>query len=474
MTYSYDTRIAGAEVFLHDSGLSKVDVLVHEGKVAAIVAPDDPAEAGETLDASGCWVLPGAIDPHVHLGKDIRVPRDPDDAERETASAAVGGVTTMLVYLMSAEPYGEVFPAAREVMAANSHCDVGFHFVLGTPEHLTEFPSYISDFGVSSFKFFMNFRQDEGAYLGMPGNDDAFMYDILGLSADHDAMINPHPENIELVWRLRDQPRDESRGPLWAWHLSRPEYVEAEAQQRVAYLASVTGASVYAVHTSSRAALDAALRQRENYPNIFVETCAHYLTLSTESDEVGTYGKVNPPLRPLENPEALWHALAEGEIDCVGSDHNARHRSKKETDIWSASAGFPGVGTLFPLTLSEGLARGLDVAILVDVTSTRAARLFGLYPRKGTIAVGSDADMVVIRRGTQTTLTAEAQHSAAAYTPWEGRTVDLAVEHTLVRGRFSLRDGQLTDDLMGAYVERPHSGASALRAAAHTSEEVAS
>lgn len=461
MSDGYDTRFSGGSVYLHGAGLSHVDLLVKDGRVAAIVAPDDPVAATEVVDVTGCMVLPGAIDPHVHLGKDIRVPRDPDDAERESASAVAGGVTTMLVYLMSADPYEDVFPDARRVMAANSRTDFGFHFVLGTREHLASFPRYVTDFGVSSFKFFMNFRGDEGKYLGMPGNDDAFMYDILGLSADNGAMINPHPENVELVWRLRDQ-RDETDGPLWAWHRSRPAYVEADAQQRVAYLASVTGASVYAVHTSSREALEAALRHRAHYPNIFIETCAHYLTLSTESRELGTYGKVNPPLRPPADGEALWEAVAARQVDCVGSDHNARHRSNKEKDIWSASAGFPGLGTLFPLTLSDGLARGIDLATLVDLTSTRAARLFGMYPRKGTIQVGSDADLVVLRRGEPTTIDANTQHSAAQYTPWQGRTVDLRIVHTVLRGAFAVRDGQLTDTIAGAYVDRPHSGAAAL------------
>lgn len=465
MSDEYDLRLHGGRVYLHGEGLSDVDVLVRDGRIAGIVAQDAPERAREVIDLRGAMVLPGAIDPHVHLGKDIRVPRDPDDADLETASAVAGGVTTMLAYLMSADPYEEVFTAARDVMAANARTDFGFHFVLGTPEHLRELPSYISELGVSSFKFFMNFRGDEGKYLGMPGNDDAFMYDILGLTADHGAMVNPHPENVELVWRLREQPRDESRGPLWAWHNSRPSYVEAEAQQRVSYLASVTGASMYAVHTSSEAALSATRMHRAGYPNLFVETCTQYLTLSTESS-CGTYGKVNPPLRPPTDVEALWAGLAAGEVDTVGSDHNSRHRANKEKDIWTATAGFPGVGAMLPLTLSEGLSRGVPLERLVDATSTRSAKLFGMYPRKGTIAVGSDADLVVLDTEAPTTITAATQHSAAEYTPWEGREVPLSVRHTLVGGHFAVRDGVLADAPTGRYLNRPNSGAAALAAIA--------
>lgn len=459
----YDVRLHGGRVFIHGIGLTEVDLLLRGGFIAAIVAADAPGDAAEVVDVGGHVVLPGAIDPHVHLGKDIRVPRDPDDADVESASAVAGGITSMLVYLMTADPYEEVFADARTVMEQHSRVDFGFHFVLGTREHLNALPAYVHEFGVSSFKFFMNFRGNEGAYLGMPGNDDAFMYDLLGLTAEHGAMVNPHPENIELVWRLRDKPRDESRGPLWAWHASRPSYVEAEAQQRVSYLASVTGASVYAVHTSSRDALDVTRMQRSAYPNLFVETCTHYLTLSTDSD-CGTYGKVNPPLRPSSDLEALWQGVADGSVDTVGSDHNARHRSFKEKDIWSASAGFPGVGVLFPLTLSEGLARGIDLARIVDITSTRAAKLFGLFPRKGVIRVGSDADLVVVDLNGETAITAERQYSGAQYTPWEGRKVPVRIVHTLVRGRFAVRDGQLTEQATGSYLFRPRSGAAALNA----------
>ncbi len=463
MTDTYDLRLTGGDVFLDGHGLARVDVLIRDGRIAGLVEASDPSSAAQIVDVSGKMVLPGAIDPHVHLGKDIRVPRDPDDAERETASAAAGGITTMLVYLMSGESYTGELASARAAMDANSHTDYGFHFVLGTPEHLEEFADYVEQ-GVSSFKFFMNFRGDEGKYLGLPGNDDSFMYEILRKAAEHGAMINPHPENIELVRMFRDgdlAARAEEMAPLEAWNAARPPFVEADAAQRVAYLASVTGASVYCVHTSSREAVEALVRQQSSYPNIFIETCTQYLTLDTSSP-AGVYAKVNPPIRPREDVEFLWQAFADGKIDAVGSDHNARHRVNKEKDILSASAGFPGTGGILPLTLSEGLRRGVDLATIVDAVSTRAAKLFGMYPRKGAILVGSDADLVVVDLDKPSVITAATQHSAAEYTPWEGTELPLSVVHTLVRGRFALRDGELTDERPGQFIPRTRSGAAAL------------
>jgi dihydropyrimidinase len=461
---TYDLRLSDGQVYLHGTGLTRVDLLVRDGQIAAIVEPGTEVDAREEVRLGGKLVLPGAIDPHVHLGKDIRVPRDADDARLETASAVAGGITSMLVYLMSGDSYADVTPAAQAVMEGDSHTDFGFHLCVGSEEHVAEIPGYIRELGVSSFKFFMNFRGDEGKYLGLPGNDDGYMYDLLGAAADGGAMINPHPENIELVWKLKSRPIDESRGPLSAWNQSRPSFVEAEAIQRVAYMAQVTGASVYAVHTSSTLALEAMRLQQQAYENLFVETCTHYLTLTTDAT-CGTYGKVNPPLREKGDLESLWVALAEGRVDTVGSDHNHRHRTAKEKDIWSASAGFPGTGGVLPLTLSEGLRRGVPLARLVDATSTRAAKLFGMYPRKGTIRVGSDADFVVVDLDGSTTITAETQHSGAEYTPWEGTEVPLRVVHTIVRGHFALRDGVVSDETTGTYLWRDHSGATALAAA---------
>jgi dihydropyrimidinase len=465
MTAPHDLRLTGGQVYQHGTGVVGVDILVDDGKVSGIIAPDVFAPAREVVDLRGALVLPGGIDPHVHLGKDIRVPRDPDDALLETASAAAGGITTMLVYLMSGDSYSEVTPKAQAVMEEHSHVDFGFHLCVGSQEHVSEIPGYITDLGISSFKFFMNFRGDEGKYLGLPGNDDGYMYDVLRAAADGGAMINPHPENIELVWKLKGRPIDESRGPLNAWNQSRPSFVEAEAIQRVAYMAEVTGASVYAVHTSSQRALNAMALQQQQYPNLFVETCPHYLTLTTESP-IGTYGKVNPPLREQADLEALWTAVASGQVDTIGSDHNARHKSFKEKDIWTASAGFPGTAGVLSMSLAEGLRRGVSLDRLVDATSTRSAKLFGMYPKKGTIRVGSDADFAVIDLDGTTTINAATQYSGADYTPWEGTEIPLRVVHTLVRGHFVLRDGVLSDTTTGTYLVREHSGATALAAAA--------
>ena len=459
-----DLRISGGKVFLPGAGLSDVDVLVKDGVIAGLVRPGFAADSAEVLDAAGHWVLPGAIDAHVHLGKDITVPKDPDDAGLETQAAALGGVTALLAYLMSPRPYTDVFEPARAVMAADSVIDHGFHFCLVTPEQIGQIPIYTKEFGVSSFKFFMNFRGDEGKYLGLPGNDDGFLYDLLRAVADNGAMANPHAENIEIVWRLRREAVDGRAGPLRQWFDTRPPFVEAEAEQRVAYLARIVGASIYAVHVTCDEALTVLLRERERYPDIFIETCPHYLTHDVDSP-VGLLGKVNPPLRERSDREALWAALAAGQVDVLGSDHVPRHVSKKAPDIWKATAGFPGLQTLLPVALDGAARRDIPLATIVRVVSERPAQLFGLYPRKGAIAVGSDADFAVVDPRAGHVVTREQQASGGGYSIWEGHELGCTVRHTVSRGTVVVRDGRLTGAGAGRYLARPVSGAAALDAA---------
>jgi dihydropyrimidinase len=203
---------------------------------------------------------------------------------------------------------------------------------------------------------------------------------------------------------------------------------------------------------------------RSRNDNIFIETCPHYLTLDVDS-ECGCYGKVNPPLRTAEDREALWKAIADGAVDTLGSDHVPRHRSFKEKDIWTASAGFPGLENVLPTMLSEGHhKRGLPLTRIAEVTSKRSAELFGMYPQKGAIQVGSDADFAVVDLNEKWTVVGEDQQSAAAYSPWEGWEFTGRVRHTFVRGNKVFSLGEEFGPATGRYLSRRHSGAAALEA----------
>jgi dihydropyrimidinase len=464
VTERFDLRLSGGQVLLPGAEqLSQVDVLVRDGTTAGLCAPDAGADVAQDVSVRGLTVLPGIIDAHVHLGQDITVPKTPDDARKETEAAASGGVCTLIAYLMTAAPYDEVLGDAVAVMETDGVIDFGFHFCIVTREQLAALPTYVSALGVSSFKFFMNFRGDEGSYLGLPGNDDGFLFDLMRAAADAGGMVDPHGENIELVWNLRAQPIPDGLSPLASWNHLRPDFAESEAQQRAAFLASVAGASMYAVHVTNAQTLDVLTRQRDRYPNIFLETCPHYLTHDIDS-ELGSIAKVNPPLRTAADREALWQAIGDGRVNVIGSDHVPRHRSAKQDDIFKASAGFPGLQTLLPVLLSEGYhRRGIPLYRLIDAVTRTPARTFGLWPRKGAIAIGADADFAIVDLNGRQTVRAAQQRTGAEYTIYEGWELTGTVEHTVLRGRFVVRDREVVAEGGGRFQPRHRSGAAALR-----------
>ena len=457
----FDLRISNAKAVL-PTGVSDMDILVKNGLVSDLVPRGAAAESEEDVDASGLHVFPGVVDAHVHLGPNITYPQGPEDVAPETKSAVAGGVTSLLAYLMTPKPYHDIFPVARDAMAADSLVDFGFHFCVVSREQQEAIPNYAKDLGVSSYKFFMNFRGDEGAYLGLPGNDDGFLFDLLTSCEDAGGMLDPHAENIELVWRLREAGVIEGNTPLDSWNLNRPDYVEADALNRLGFLARVTGSSVYAVHTTSALALDVLRQGKSSYDNIFVESCPHYLTLDVNSP-CGTYGKVNPPLRAERDREALWKAVADGFVDTIGSDHVPRHRSFKEKDIWTASAGFPGLENLLPTMISVGHHQyGLSLERIAEVVSERPAKLFGMYPKKGVIRIGSDADFAIVNLDEKHEVHGEEQFSAAQYSPWEGWEMKGRVRSTYLRGSkvFDVDTG--FGGAKGEFISRRHSGEAAL------------
>jgi dihydropyrimidinase len=203
-------------------------------------------------------------------------------------------------------------------------------------------PQYISELGVSSFKFFMNFRTDEGQRLGLPGNDDGFLFELLEAAGAHGGVVNPHAENPDLIKLMsRRGVLDGDGSPLQLWDRRAPGWVEAEALQRIGFWSLQAGAGLHAVHVTSATSLRVLREARDHRANISIETCPHYLTLDTSSD-IGVVGKVNPPLRAPADGEALWEAIAGGEVDTIGSDHVPRPGSFKAGGLAKASPGLPG------------------------------------------------------------------------------------------------------------------------------------
>jgi len=457
----YDLLIRGGTVLLPGSDGELVDVGVHGGKIAGILAPGSAGDATEILDVSGLHVLPGIIDAHLHLGhgKDIARPRVPADAATETAAAAAGGITTFIPYLMATEPFEAIFDEVRAVTEAGARIDFGYHFIISTEDQLASVPRYAVEYGVPSFKIFMNNRGGEGKRLGLPDIDDGFLLRLCEHAAAVGGVVCPHPENIEASWVLRDRlvaTDPDGRGGLAAWNASRPPFVEADAVQRVGMFARHTGARVHIVHVTSREALVAALEQRRQGTNISIETCPHYLTHDVTWPG-GIVAKINPPVREKVDCDALWRGILSGDVDLIATDHVHRGLSGKEGGIWKASPGCPGLETLLPVLLSEGHhKRGLPLHQVASLLCEKPATVMGLSHRKGRIALGLDADLAIVELRREQTVHRDSVVSGAGYSIYEGWALRGAVAHTIVRGRFALRDGTLQDGAIGTgqYLKR--------------------
>jgi dihydropyrimidinase len=451
---AFDLVVRGGTVVLPETDGVAADIAISNGRIAAVLAPGAEVEAAETLDAGGKTVLPGMIDVHLHLGhgKDIARPRVPEDAAVETAAAAVGGVTTFIPYLMATDPFESLFDEVKSVTESGARIDFGYHFIISTEDQLAGVPRYAREFGVPSFKIFMNNRGGEGTRLGLPDIDDGFLLRLCEAAAGNGGMVCPHPENIEASWVLRNRVMasdPEGKGGLRAWNATRPPFVEADAVQRAGLFARETGARLYIVHTSSREALEAGLRARDAGTDIIIETCPHYLTHDVDW-EGGDVGKINPPLREREDRDALWTGIMMGDVDTVATDHVHRDISAKGGGIWKASPGCGGLETLLPVMLTDGHhERGLPLGRVASLLSSAPADAMGLAHRKGRIAVGLDADLAIVDLTREYLCRREDVVSSAGYSIYEGRRFKGKVVHTLVRGRFAVRDGELVDSTVG-------------------------
>ena len=451
-----DLSICGGTV-VTESGLQDLDVHVADGRIVALTNHGAPEglESAETVDARGFHVLPGVVEPHAHIGLG-----GADDWKTETESAALGGVTTVFNYVMGSDSYFDQIAAEHAAAGPNTHTDYALHIVPCTQEHLDELDRYVSELGVNSFKYFMNFRRDEGAYLGIAGTDDAFMYEYLRKVAAHKgAVANIHAENIEIVWKLRAELQERGEDSLQAWNQSRPGLVEAEALSRAVTFGRDTGTPIYIVHTSAGTTVEEARKARafksSQDQELYLETCAHYLT-HTEDTDLGVMAKANPPLRASADVERLWEAIISGEIQTVGSDHSPRHRSKKTGTVWESPAGIAGIGLQLTVLLSEGYhKRGVDLETIVSLVATNPAKIFGIYPQKGAIRVGSDADVTIVDLNEVRRVDANTFGGRAGYNLYEEWDMTGWPVSTLLRGKFTVRDRRIVSAPgVGIYLPR--------------------
>ena len=434
--------LRGATVVSAEAAPRRLDILCEGGKVAAILAPETPVAPGvEERRADGLHLFPGLIDAHVHFGFGEKV----TEYSTETAHAAIGGFSTILGFFLNNEEYADVYEREQGHARSRAFVDYGFHFSTAGEMHLRGLESYVRDYGVSSFKYFMNFKGEEGRYLGLDGTDDGYFLALLQEAARIGGLtIVCHTENIEIVNRLRNAALEKGINDLRQWEAIKPPVTEAENVIKAMFLAEKTGATIYIPHMSSRMGLDEVRRWRSRYDRVFVETCPHYLTHTSDMD-LGAMGKANPPFRGKDDQDALWEGLADGAVDTVASDHVPRKRATKEKSFWLASQGFPGTATILPVLLHEGYhKRGLPLQRICALLCRNPAQIFAIDDRKGSLRVGADADMTLVDLQLERKVVAAELGSYSDYSLYDGWTFKGWPVQTIVRGETVMRDGKVT------------------------------
>ena len=434
---SFDLLLAGGEIVFPGVGVRTGSVAVKDGRIAALLAPGEQASAKEVIDCRGKWVMPGLIDPHTHIG----FGSNETDFETESRSAAIGGVTGIMTFHRSNDLRQSTGPW-KERGESQSLIDFGFHFGVTSKLHIETLPECAERFGVTSIKVYLMYRGASGAAKGFTEIDDGLLYRALLQGARiKGGVVGVHCENVEVIPVFREPLKEAGRNDLAVWDEQSPGFLEAENVFRVIYFGEKAQCPVNIVHMSSAESLEIVRRaKRPGRAPIHVETCSHYLALTGQSP-IGFLGKVNPPLRSEADVEALWEGVRDGTISTIGSDHVPRKRETKGPDIWKASAGFPGIGTLLPVLIHEGVhRRGLPIEQIAAATSANVARLYSI-PNKGGIAVGMDADLVVVDPDKEIVIDPATQESFSDYSPYEGMRFKGAPVRTILRGRTIASDG---------------------------------
>jgi len=415
------------------SGIRKADVGIRGEKIVAVRPGLSEKEANRVIDASGKYVMPGVIDVHVH-------PVYEDDIGGLSLTAAHGGTTT-LVHFAYAKPGMKLVDTIRQYQEEGlqkSYLDFGIHGTLFDPSSQIEEIPKAFDLGVSSFKMFMTYAKLKWM------TDDYHLTAAMDIIAGCGGLAMVHAENGLVTDYLEDRSLKRGEDQKKVFLKTRPDLLEAEAIFRALSIATVTRCPVYIVHLSTARGLIPIQQAKAEGRKVYVETCPQYLTMTdARLQKVGPLAKIGPPLRTEKDRVALWKAIRKGIVDVVASDH-APKAKRREDPFFEAPYGSPQAETMLTVTYDEGVNRGrVKANDLVQLFSENPAKIFGLYPKKGVIQKGSDADLVIFDPKCTHTIRHEDQHSGAPYTLYEGRRCLGKPILTIQRGKILVEDGEM-------------------------------
>jgi allantoinase len=436
-----DLFLSNAQV-VADDAVFRGGVAVQDGRIAEVVRGDGAIEAREVVDLDGKLLLPGLVDGHVHFNQPGR---DHWEGYRTgSMAAAAGGVTTVLEMPLNATPpttNTATLALKRDAVRSESVVDYG-HWGGLVDDNVSDLPGLIAE-GVVGCKAFMS-----ASGVDFERVDDDVLYAGLEVAGELGSVIGVHAENEHVTALLGRRLRAEGRTDRASWHESRPPATELEAIRRACYWAKAAGGNLHVVHVTIAEGLEEIARAKREGTRVTAETCPHYLFFDeSDFERIGPPAKCAPPIRSRAEVEALWGAVLAGLVETIGSDHSPcpwEDKARGLDDIWQAWGGVSGIQTMLPVLLTEGVhRRGLALPALVAMVSTNPARVFGLYPQKGAIQPGADADLVVVDLEREWTLTAEDLLYRNRHSAYVGCAFTGSVERTLVRGETVYLDGEI-------------------------------
>ena len=458
----YDTLITDSHV-ISPRGIIDKNIIIDDGKIVGFT--NDLPACDHKINGNGLISIPGPIDTHVHYGAYSSIDQA---AKTESHAAAIGGITTMMRMLRLGNSFQSSLQDQLDAASKTHYVDYTIHASIFSKQQIDEM-KYCVEKKITSFKIYMNLGGDVGhVYMDMPPYTSEIQAETVDVNnqiveetvknaASLGSPVLVHAEDYESCACGIKTAKEKNRDGLSAWSESRSPESEAKAIKTVCKYGRDYGCTIYFVHIGSERALQQIKEEREQGTKIFVETCPHYLALSCEKQK-GYLAKVMPPIRTKKDNEAIWNALSNNKIDTVGTDHVANQLKLKlgGENIWDALPGFPGIGTVIPILLSEGVnKKRFSLEQLIRFTSLNAAQIFGMYPKKGTLDKGSDADVTMIDLKKEYKVSSDLFGGFSDYIVYEGMNLKGWPVKTIVRGHLVAENFEVVGKLgHGKLVER--------------------